>query len=92
MASAVAPKAFQNIHADGKAVIARVKRDRMGFCDEQEVAAIASDPATRLQPMLVRCGGCRFICAAQDVRHLCIIIGEHGGDYVRDVSIPAVGY
>lgn len=41
----------------------------------------------RLCQVLVRCGGCRFVCSAQDVAHLerCI---EAGGDYVRDVSFP----
>lgn len=39
----------------------------------------------RLCPVLVRAGGCRFMCAAQDVPHLerCL---KAGGDYVRDVS------
>lgn len=41
----------------------------------------------QLCQLLVRCGGCRFLCAAQDVEHLmtCIVAG---GDYVRDVSFP----
>lgn len=41
----------------------------------------------RLFQVLVRCGGCRFTCAAQDVAHLIKCI-EAGGDYVRDVSLP----
>ena len=41
----------------------------------------------RLCPVLVRCGGCRFTCAAQDVEHLLKCI-EAGGDYCRDVSFP----
>ncbi len=41
----------------------------------------------RLCQLLVRCGGCRFMCAAQDVQHLVRCI-EAGGDYVRDVSFP----
>lgn len=41
----------------------------------------------RLFPVLVRCGGCRFTCAAQDVEHLVKCISA-GGDYVRDVSFP----
>ena len=41
----------------------------------------------RLLPVLVRCGGGRFTCAAQDFEHFmaCVIAG---GDYVRDVSAP----
>lgn len=41
----------------------------------------------RLHPVLVRCGGCRFQCAAQDVEHLMKCV-DAGGDYVRDLSIP----
>ena len=41
----------------------------------------------RLCQVLVRCGGCRFTCAAQDVTHLVKCV-EAGGDYVRDVSFP----
>ena len=41
----------------------------------------------RLCPVLVRCGACRFTCAAQYVSHLMHCIGA-GGDYVRDVSFP----
>ena len=42
----------------------------------------------RLQQVLVRCGGCRFTCAAQDVEHLIKCI-DAGGDYVRDVSFKS---
>lgn len=41
----------------------------------------------RFCPLLVRCGGCRFTCAAQYLEHLMKCI-EAGGDYVRDVSFP----
>ena len=41
----------------------------------------------RLAPVLIRCGGGRFTCPAQDAKHFINIITEHGGDYVRDVSI-----
>jgi len=41
----------------------------------------------RLCPVLVRCGGCRFTCAAQDCAHLIKCI-EASGDYCRDVSFP----
>jgi hypothetical protein len=39
--------------------------------------------------VLVRCGGCRFLCGAQDVAHLIAIITADARDYVRDVSLPA---
>jgi hypothetical protein len=41
----------------------------------------------RLAQVLVRCGGCRFVCAAQDVGHIVAAL-ENAGDYVRDVSWP----
>lgn len=41
----------------------------------------------RLFPCLVRCGGCRFTCAAQDVNHLVSIVTKEGSDHVRDVSM-----
>jgi hypothetical protein len=42
----------------------------------------------RLHPVLVRCGGGRFTCGAQDVAHFIKCV-EAGGDYVRDVCVPA---
>jgi hypothetical protein len=79
-------------HADGNAVIARCKRDNGGFVLDTDVALIAADPATRLQLLLVRCGGGRFLAPAQDVAHFIDIIEENGRDHVRDVSIPAQCY
>lgn len=57
-----------------------------GFITAADLPAIIE--ADRLTPVLVRCGGCRFTCAAQDAAHLarCIVAG---GDYVRDMSSPA---
>ena len=46
---------------------------------------------SRLEPLLVRCDGCRFTAPAQDVAHLIEIIERDGADYVRDVSFPASG-
>jgi hypothetical protein len=63
-------------------------RLRFGFLSTADVAELAADPSTRLMPLLVRCGGCRFTAGAQDIAHLVRCI-EAGGDYVRDVSIPA---
>ena len=43
------PIATRNMaHIDGEMVISRCKRDNMGFVTEDDVAAIASDPRTRL--------------------------------------------
>jgi hypothetical protein len=62
-------------------------RDRCGFLNEAEVARLAAHPLSRLWPLLVRCGGCRFIAGAQDVARLSGYV-TLGGDYVRDVSFP----
>lgn len=40
----------------------------------------------RLTPVLVRCGGGRFTCPAQDARHFMDIISK-SDDYVRDISL-----
>jgi len=56
-----------------------------GFILDSDLPEIAK--IDRLQPCLVRCGGCRFTCAAQDVSHLVGIITKEGSDYVRDISM-----
>lgn len=58
----------------------------MGFLNgKPQVEELAK--LDRLFPVLVRCGGCRFICGAQYFKYLedCI---SAGGDYVRSVSLP----
>jgi hypothetical protein len=76
-------------HTDALLVMATARRERMGFLTEADVTALAADPRTRLTQVLVRCGGCRFLCGAQDVAHLIAIITADARDYVRDVSLPA---
>jgi len=73
----------------GSQVLEFVRRERSGFLVDADVAAIAADPATRLELLLVRCGGCRFLAPADQVAHLLRIIVREGSDYVRDVSLPA---
>lgn len=84
--------------ADGAAVLERCQREQGGFLKDLDVALLAADDKTRLTLLLVRCGGGRFLAPAQDVAHFIGIIERdadagkvhgHGGDYVRDVSIPA---
>jgi len=58
------------------------------YVNETEVKRLAANPATRLTQLLVRCGRCRFVAAAQDVPFLIDAI-ERAGDYVRDCSYPA---
>lgn len=70
------------------AMLARIRTERLGFLRDTEIAVLVVHPQHRLTQVLVRCGGCRFICAAQDVTHLEQAI-ESIGDYVRDVSLPA---
>jgi hypothetical protein len=41
----------------------------------------------RLYPCLIRCGGGRLSCPAQDVEHWIEIIEKEGSDYIRDVSL-----
>jgi hypothetical protein len=63
---------------------AKVK-DQNGFLTDADVEILAGH--NRLCQVLVRCGSCRFVCAAQDVKHLVGAV-EAVGDYVRDVSLP----
>jgi hypothetical protein len=77
-------------HFDPEALRARVVRDAFGFVSKPEVEALAAHPVSRLWPLLVRCGGSRFVAAAQDVATLIAAV-EASGDYVRDVSFPFQG-
>jgi hypothetical protein len=72
---------------DPQALRARVIADRFGFVTAEDVAQLAAHPTSRLWQLLVRCGGCRFVAAAQDVAHLITAV-EAIGDHVRDVAFP----
>ena len=61
-------------------------KSRYGFIGEKDLEVIAANMETRLTQCLVRCGGCRFLAAAQDVKFLIECV-EKNGDYVRDVSL-----
>jgi hypothetical protein len=67
-------------------VLDRVKT-RQGFLSTEDLAVVASND--RLAQVLVRCGGCRFTCPAQDAQHLMDIIERDDKDYVRDVTLVA---
>lgn len=72
------------------ALVARVRQDQGGFLTQDDVKLLAGHPSSRLTQLLVRCGGCRFVCAAQDVAHLIALIesgSDDGPEYVRDVSV-----
>lgn len=72
----------------GKELLKKINDEQFGFLDEAQIDCLANDPAFRLTVLLVRCGSCRFVAPAQDVKHLIGIIEKEGSDYVRDVSIP----
>lgn len=86
---------LERIAASDSALAETIRR-RHGFIGSAEIdRLIAID---RLMPVLVRCGGGRFTCPVQDVRHFMEIIrvaaenSSHWSEtdeYVRDVSIPA---
>lgn len=61
-------------------------KNTMGYLTtkEDEEKLIAED---RLQIVLVRCGGGRFLCPVQDLAHFIEIINADGSDYIRDVSV-----
>lgn len=67
--------------------IREMKKINYGFItSEADLDAVIAE--NRLEPVLVRCGGCRFTAPAQDVRHLTKAVAAVG-DYVRDLSFPA---
>lgn len=59
---------------------------RHGFLTAAELADLAA--FDRLRQVLVRCGQGRFRCPAQDATHFMRCV-QAGGDYVRDVCLPA---
>lgn len=62
-------------------------RAQGGFLKTGDLPEIIA--TNRLQLLLVRCGGGRFLCPAQDLEHFIGIIEASGADYIRDVSLPA---
>lgn len=67
-------------------LVQRIMKEQEGFLSAQDLADLVR--LARLAPVLVRCGGCRFTAAAQDVAHLVGIIEREASDYVRDLSFP----
>ena len=76
------------VSQSGRDVLEVAVRLACGFLSAADIKVVAADPATRLYPLLVRCGGCRFTAPAQDITALIGYVTA-GGDYVRDVSVPA---
>lgn len=63
-----------------------LKDKPFGFITEKDLPELIR--MHRLCQCLVRCGGGRFVCAAQDVSHFLKCVAA-GGDYVRDVSVTS---
>jgi hypothetical protein len=66
----------------------KLLKESFGFLQspEDEVKLQAED---RLQMVLVRCGGGRFLCPIQDLSHFRDIINADGRDYIRDASVQS---
>jgi hypothetical protein len=58
-----------------------------GFLNESTLKELAA--SDRLRQCLVRCNGCRFVAAAQDVAHIIGLLESTGKEWCRDVSLPA---
>ena len=86
MAAAARPSLM---HFDPHALLVRVRGEQGGFLTRRDVTMLAGDERARLWQILIRCGGCRLTCAAQDVEHLIAIISKEGTDYVRDIGLIA---
>jgi hypothetical protein len=57
-----------------------------GFVSQDDLKEIVQ--INRLELLLVRCGGCRFMAPAQDIERLIKLVESSGEEYVRDVSFP----
>jgi hypothetical protein len=69
-----------------------IHEDLYGFISQHDLSAIVEHD--RLRQLLIRCGACRLVCAAQDAEHLVALIesgkdAQGHGDHVRDVSLLA---
>ena len=56
-----------------------------GFLNDSDLPTLVQ--LDRLCPVLVRCGGGRFTCAAQDAAHFIALVGRDERESVRDVSL-----
>jgi len=64
--------------------------ERMGFIDGPEELKMVAD-RYRLLPLLVRCGGKRFVTSAQDAQDMIDMVEASDTDYIRDVAITVDG-
>ena len=69
-------------------MIEKLLKEKMGFITSaEELKSVIAE--NRMQLCIVRCGGGRFLCPAQDAEHFMDIVNKEGSDYVRDISIKA---
>lgn len=68
-------------------LLSKIAHEQGGFLLQSDIHQLAE--LDRLRQLLVRCGNCRFVTAAQDVGWITAIITRDGTDYVRDVSLLA---
>ena len=66
--------------------IDNLKSKNHGFVTQADLPFIVAE--NRFEPLLVRCGACRFTAPAQNIAWLVNIIEDSGVDYVRDISFP----
>ena len=64
--------------------VSELENQRDGFLTEAGLAELAK--LDRLREVLVRTGGGRFLCPAQDAQHFIKAVELSEMDYVRDVS------
>ena len=67
-------------------IIQTLLKTKLGFVNDTNIKDVIAENPQQL--LIVRCGGGRFICTADNVEHFVAIIDKkHSEDYVRDVSI-----
>lgn len=76
---------FEEIVESMDTVLKRAKANH-GFLTLNDVRVIEKE--NRMMMLLVRCGNCRFLAPAQNIKWLIDIIERDGKEYVRDISIP----
>ena len=81
------------MHTQTMQVLRQAITNQGFFSAERDLEVLARDNDTRLLNVLIRCGGGRFSCPAQDAEHFIslVVSGNDAGqtDYVRDVGLTA---
>ena len=77
---------FEEIVDSLSQVLARAKT-RDNFLTLNDVRVIAKNDPSKM--LLVRCGNCRFLAHADNIKWIIDIIERDGQEYVRDIAIPS---